>query len=308
MSGQTLLSACEKAGIAIESSCRSGVCQTCLVQAVEGDVPEIAQAGLSPALIAQGYLMSCVCEPRTPLTVIRQGQSRQRVEVAVRSVDRLSDTVVRLRLDPLSPFFYRPGQFLGLIAPNGLIRSYSIASLPERDSFLELHVRIIPDGRMSSLVAGRLRPGDRLHVQGPAGTCCYDGVGPDQDIVLAGTGTGLAPLWAIAQDAISRGHRGSIRLYHGALSAGGLYLVEDLKRLAMANPLFHYAACIRDGSNPAEGDLAAVVTGTEKMTLGAAFFLCGDPELVRRLKRSLFLLGVRLDRLRSDAFVPAAAL
>lgn len=305
--GQTLLAACEAAGEVIESSCRSGICQTCLVQAVEGSVPELAQAGLSPALAAEGYLMSCVCVPETPMIVVRQGGARQRVEVRVRSIERLSDSVLRFRLEPLSPFSYRPGQFLALIAPNGLIRSYSIASLPGRDPYLELHVRIVAGGRMSGFIAGELAPGDRLFVQGPSGACCYDGVEPDDDIVLAGAGTGLAPLWGIAQDAVSRGHKGPIRLYHGALNARGLYLVEDLKRLASASPLFTYTACIRDEGGPSTGDLVAAVTGAEGAKPKTNFFLCGDPDLVRRLKRGLFLSGVKLDRLRADAFVPAAA-
>jgi len=305
--GQTVLAACEAAGIFLESSCRSGVCQTCLVQAVEGPVPEIAQAGLSPALATQGYLMSCMCVPAAPMKIIRQGQARQRVEVAVQSIGRLSSSVVRLRLEPLSPFSYRAGQFLGLVAPGGLIRSYSLASLPERDSFLELHIRLIPGGRMSDFIEKQLEIGDRLYVQGPSGTCCYDSISPDQHIVLAGTGTGLAPLWAIAQDALSRDHKAPIRLYHGALNASGLYLVDDLVRLARENPTFTYTHCIRDGDDTTSGDLAEAVTHAGTELTKTDYFLCGDPDLVRRMKRSLFLSGIRLDRIRSDAFVPAAA-
>lgn len=241
------------------------------------------------------------------MAVTRAGAARPRIDVTVRSIDRLSDSVVRLRLDPHAPFSYRPGQFLGLIAPDGLIRSYSIASLPERDPFLELHVRIVPGGRMSGLIAERLTPGDALQIQGPSGGCYYDGIAPDQTLMLAGTGTGLAPLWGVLQDALRRGHAAPIRLFHGARNEAGLYLVDELKQLAAANPLFTYTRCVIDAADPSVGDLAAAVMNAKPDVSNTDFFLCGDPDIVRRLKRGLFLAGAKLDRLRADAFVSAPA-
>lgn len=301
--GQTVLAALDAAGVKIDSSCRAGICQSCLVQKVEGDLPAAAQAGLTPAQQAQGLFLACVCTPTGPLSIAPAGAARHRTEASVRSLDRLSDSVLRLRLDPAGPFPYRAGQFVSLVL-DGLVRSYSLAGQPERDDFLELHVRILPDGRMSQRIANDLAPGSRLTVAGPAGGCFYDGVDPDQPLVLAGTGTGLAPLWGILNDALARGHRGPIRLYHGALSAGGLYLVDEIRAVARQHPTLEYLPCVRgeDGS----GDLVHTVMAREAAPNAGWYFLCGDPVLVAKLRKSLFLAGARRERIRADAFVKAA--
>jgi hypothetical protein len=63
-------------------------------------------------------------------------------------------------------------------------------------------------------------------------------------------------------------------------------------------------ACIRDAADPAT-DLVNVVTRSETELANTVFFLCGDELLVRRLKRSLFLAGAKLDAIRADPFVAA---
>lgn len=54
--GETVLAALLAAGVELPNSCRAGVCQTCLVQAIDGNPPAAAQQGLPDALKAQGYL------------------------------------------------------------------------------------------------------------------------------------------------------------------------------------------------------------------------------------------------------------
>lgn len=309
-SGQTVLAALDAAGIRLDRSCRAGVCQSCLVQAVDGTIPAKAQEGLPRALKAQGYFMACVCIPETSMSIIPADAVRQRTAVSVAAIDQLSDTVLRLRLIPESTFSYRAGQFLNLVTPDGLVRSYSIASLPDSDPFLELHIRLIPDGRMSGYLQTHVAVGDALEIQGPAGSCTYAGIDPDDSLVLAGTGTGLAPLWGVLRDALSQGHRGPIALYHGALTPSGLYLADELRRLQERHGNFSYRPCVRDGGvhgegGGATGDLIAAVTTAPVDPKAAAYFLCGDPALVRKMKKTLFLNGARLDRLHADPFVAA---
>jgi NAD(P)H-flavin reductase/ferredoxin len=304
--GTSVLAALEAAGIVLDSSCRAGICQSCLVQSTDGDPPKAAQVGLSKALALDGYFLACLCVPQTPMAIGRAGAVRQRSAVTIRTLDRLSDTVVRIRLEPRGAFTARAGQFLTLIDPRTEIaRSYSIAGLA--DGLIELHVRIIPGGLMSGLVADRIRPGHAMTVTGPSGACFYEGLDPDRRIVLAGTGTGLAPLWGILNDALSQGHRGPISLYHGALDPSGLYLSDELAALGAMHPQFTYRPCIRDEAALGETDLVKVVMRAENDPTRTSYFLCGDELLVNRLKRSLFVAGAELDCIHADPFVAAKA-
>jgi len=144
---------------------------------------------------------------------------------------------------------FRGGQYITLLRGD-VARSYSIASLPEY-SEIELHIRRIPGGRMSGWFHDEAKAGDRISVVGPSGECFYVGGREDQPLLLAGTGTGLAPLYGIVRDALKSGHRGPIHLFHGALHGKGLYLVDALRQLAAAHTQVHYTPAVLNGS---EGD------------------------------------------------------
>lgn len=302
--GETVLEALLRANIDAPSSCRAGSCQTCLHRAVQGTPPASAQTGLTEAQKAMGYFLPCVCKPTTPLAIVPPEDEGARLAATVHSVEPLADDVVRLRVET-EAFAYRPGQFLKLIAADGLERHYSLASHPEEDPFLEMHIRLHPNGRMSRHVTG-LDRGHKLHVAGPLGTCFYEGVDKDQPLALIGAGTGLAPLYGVLRDALRQGHRGPIRLYHGARERRGLYLADALQALAQARENFDYAPVALDAGAPHGGDVAALALEQERSRAAqTAYFLCGGENLVKRLKRDLFMSGASMKAIRSDVFSPA---
>src|SRR3569623_1140513 len=154
--GETVLTALLRAGHAVPNSCRAGACQACLMQATAGPVPAKAQVGLKETLKASGYFMACCCEPAADLTVRLPGAEVAGVRGRVAHVARLSRDVGRIRIEVKEPFVYRAGQFGNLVRGDGLIRSYSLASLHPAeggcpgDPHLELHVRRVAGGAMST--------------------------------------------------------------------------------------------------------------------------------------------------------------
>ena len=305
--GEDVLSALLRAEIDAPHSCRSGVCQSCMHRVVDGKPPAASQEGLSDAQKALGYFLACVCVPNTPLAIVPAQEAEARSDAVVLSIDRLSGEVVRLRLEHDAGFDYRPGQFLELITKDGLGRHYSIASHPEEDPYVELHIRLHAGGRMSQFIAEELAPGSRLHIAGPLGTCIYEGVDSDQPMALIGSGTGLAPLLGVLRDALRRGHRGPIRLYHGAREREGLYLHDHLEALTQRHANLSYVPRILGDLSPQGGDVAAAALEQEDALSQTAFFLCGGEKLVARLKRDLYLKGASLKQMRSDTFLPSGA-
>ena len=152
----------------------------------------------------------------------------------ITSLELLSPDVLRARIRCDAPISFRPGQYVTIMRED-LARSYSIASLPEEGE-LELHVRRISGGKMSGWLHDEASAGERVTVLGPSGECFYVPGKEDQPMLLVGTGTGLAPLYGILRDALRQGHRGPIHLFHGALHKGGLYLVDELRRLIAGTP------------------------------------------------------------------------
>jgi NAD(P)H-flavin reductase/ferredoxin len=304
--GTSVLDALLRGGVAHPFSCKVGTCLTCMARATEGKVPARSQKGLKPTLAAQGYFLPCVCEPEGPLRMAGVEDADLFGRAVVSRKEILSSDVVRVWLRLATPLYYRAGQFLNLRRADGLQRSYSIASVPHLDEEVELHVKRMPNGRMSIWIFDELEVGQALDVSGPNGDCFYLPGKPDQPLLLIGTGTGLAPLIGVVRDALASGHSGPIHLYHGARSEAGLYLSAELAGLANGNPNLDVYSCVSDASPVLDGhregfapDLALADAGNLK---GWRVYLCGHPAMVNAAKMAAYLAGADLADILADPF------
>ena len=68
-SDQTVLAAAEAAGVALPSSCCSGVCTTCAAVIRSGTVHQPDAMGVKAELQQQGYALLCVAFPTSDLSL-----------------------------------------------------------------------------------------------------------------------------------------------------------------------------------------------------------------------------------------------
>lgn len=305
--GETVLTCLERHGVNVPSSCREGACQTCLLKVTEGTPPARAQARLKDSWKRQGFILSCVCDAAQPLTLEPADAAPTFVSRVV-ATECLSPSVVKVLLEKPARFEFEGGQFVRVGRPSDLVcRPYSLASLPS-DDYLELHVAVYPDGALSPWLA--TAEGESVTVTGPFGDCTYVPDEPDRPLVLAGTGTGLAPLVAVLRAAVAAEHRGAIVLYHGARTEQELYYWQQLEALELPEHVTLRGVCLE--AAPAteapitSGDLVQTVLGAHPKPEPARIFLCGNPTLVQTLKKRLYLAGAALDRIHSDPFLPPA--
>jgi CDP-4-dehydro-6-deoxyglucose reductase len=305
--GESVLECLLRHGERLSYSCKAGVCQSCLVRGLRGRIPERAQQGLKDSLREQGYLLACSCYLTEDLAISAAGE-QERIGAGISKLEMLSESVLRVCLRTEAPLEYRAGQFITMFREDGLARSYSLASLPEERE-LELHVRLLAGGNMSGWLRDHARPGTKVRLRGPSGSCFYTEGKREQPILLAGTGTGLAPLYGIARDALRRGHSGDIWLFHGAVTCSGLYLGEELHSWQQQYANFHYVPAVLRGEAP-EGGFAgpldnAVLSAFPNLGHWRAF-VCGDPGFVTSFRKKIFLAGVASKEIYADSFLPAA--
>jgi len=67
--GSTVLEAVIAGGVMLRSSCRQGMCGTCKLTLVEGEVDMRHQGGIRPREIAQGSFLPCCSRPLTDLVI-----------------------------------------------------------------------------------------------------------------------------------------------------------------------------------------------------------------------------------------------
>ena len=295
--------------VSVHFSCKAGVCQSCMMTMQEGTPTEASQKGLKDAQKLQNYFLMCSLIPETDITIARPGEEFMNVDTRVLALDRLNDNVLRVRLARPEGYDYFPGQFLNLENPDGVERSYSLASLPDDEDFLELHISHVEGGKVSGWVHNVLKVGDSVSISPAAGDCFYTAGQPEQNLLLVGTGTGLAPLYGILRDALRQGHKGEIHLYHGSSRNDGLYLMEELRAIAKQHDNAHYHPCVSrgtaaDGISNARAD-AQALEDHPKLN-GWRIYLCGREDMVQSIRKKAFLAGASMKDIYADPFVPAA--
>jgi CDP-4-dehydro-6-deoxyglucose reductase len=312
--GESVLDCLIRHGVSVNYGCKSGVCQSCMMLAMSGHPTGDSQAGLKDSLRLQNFFLICTCVPDEDMVIQRPDAGTVTEQTKVLAVDHLNPEIVRLRLQRPDGYEYYPGQFLNFFNPNGVSRSYSLASVPGEDDFLELHIRRIPGGQVSDWAYGELKAGDSVTISQPTGDCFYLPGRTEQALLLIGTGTGLAPLYGILREALRQGHNGPIHLYHGSRALDGhatphgLYLIDELRQLAAENSQLHYHPCVSSGTGPEgmrDGRANELALADHTDLAGWRIFLCGQEEMVKKTKQKAYLAGASLQDIYADPFVQA---
>lgn len=303
--GQSILDCLLSHAVPIPYSCQTGVCQTCMMKATGGQPPEASQSGLKDSLKLSGYFLACICHPQQDLEVALPEDAQLVSTATVKQLRLLNEEIMQVALECHNPIEYRPGQFINLFRDPSQGRSYSLASVPGQDDHLHLHVRRLPSGRISGWIHEELRTGQTVEVRGPAGNCFYVPGKSEQSLMLIGTGSGLAPLYGIVRDALSQGHAGPIRLFHGSRNRTGLYLTGELQELVRTYSNFDYVPCISGDDVPrghAHGRAEVVALQEVPKLKDWRVFLCGHPDMVKSATKKAFLAGASMKDIYADAF------
>src|SRR6266568_7262820 len=324
--GESVLDAMARHGVALPAACRAGSCLACMIRSVSGDPGAEARQGLKATWLASGYFLACMARPSSDLAVATAGQDA-RTSARLVGSRPMAPGVLRVLVRPDRPFEYQPGQHVAVSREGGITRTYSIVSLPAESARagIELHVRVYPAGAMSEWLA-KAEPGTPLSLGSPGGECFYVPGSAAGPLLLAGAGTGIAPLLAVARSALAQRHRGPVVLIHGASGPAALYLgtrcpwvleAEAARAAAAgqvaaaggppgARPVLSWRTCLLSEG----GDIADAVAGELGKLDGAPgrarAYLCGGARSVSRMRRALFMAGMSLADIYSDQFVPAA--
>jgi NAD(P)H-flavin reductase/hemoglobin-like flavoprotein len=154
--------------------------------------------------------------------------------------DRRTDAVAVLTIRPDRPLRYVPGQYIQVQTPRWprIWRSYSVANAPRANGLIDIHVRAVSGGMVSTALVSHCAAGDTILLGTASGEMRVPD-DPSRDLVCVAGGTGLAPVKAIVEavvGAAGQGRRRVITLYVGVRRIRDLYDVRDLETLRRAYP------------------------------------------------------------------------
>ncbi|NDE46822.1 MAG: CDP-6-deoxy-delta-3,4-glucoseen reductase, partial [Betaproteobacteria bacterium] len=203
---ETLLEAALRQGIVLPYGCKDGACGSCKAKALAGSWEQGAHqpSALKSDEATQGFLLTCCSRASSDLRLecrtvagiadipVRKMPSR------IASIERAAPDVaiIRLQLPANERLKYLAGQYLEILMRDGSRRAYSMASPPESNEPLELHIRAVGGGVMSRYWFDTAKTDDLLRLHGPLGTFFLrESMG--LDLIFLATGTGIAPIKAL---------------------------------------------------------------------------------------------------------------
>nr|WP_315592776.1 CDP-6-deoxy-delta-3,4-glucoseen reductase [uncultured Cupriavidus sp.] len=233
-SAEPILQAAMRNGYPLPHSCRNGICGSCKARIVAGEVDhgESSASALSDKERGEGYALLCQATPRSPVTVEctileeTKGIPFVRLPCRVHELEKLADDVmrIRLRLPASQTLKFLPGQYINIVAPGGIRRSLSLASVDASDGVIELHLRNY-GGPFSKHVFQNMKANDLLRIEGPQGAF-FIREKSAKPIIFVASGTGFAPVKAMIESEASKSHGRKMTLYWGGRRPQDLYLSQ----------------------------------------------------------------------------------
>lgn len=293
---QTILDACLRAGIWLPHACCHGLCATCKVQVLEGEVEhgEASPFALMDFEREEGKCLACVSIPESDLVIEADVDEDPDAEVhpvedftgRVVALEDITPTAKRVVMELDRPMAFQAGQYLQLELPGiEQPRPFSMANPPSRGDVVELQVRRVPGGEATTYIHERLAVGDELRLTGPYGRFFVRRSAPESMLFLAG-GTGLSSPKGMILDLLENGETRHITLVHGVRNLSELYDREFFEELAARHDNFSYIPAL---SEPREEDAWEGATGLVHDVASAHFngefrgnkaYICGPPAMI----------------------------
>ncbi len=312
--GRTVLDAAAKAGISLPYSCKTGRCSTCKCKVLSGQsTAMVEELGLTADEKAQGFILSCVRSASTDMLIEVEDLCDQVIPevktlpARISSLEKLAPDVisVKLRFPPNTQLTYLAGQYIDVIGPGGLRRSYSVANAPAADNQLQLHIRAVQDGAMSDYWFNQAQVNDLVRINGPLGSFFMRPL-TGLHLVFLATGTGIAPVKAMLEQLASAPATDqplSITVYWGGRETQDLYANP-----CQWHPALRYVPVLSrapEGWTGIRGYVQkALLTDAPHLTQ-TAVYACGSDAMIQSAKAALTQAGLPDKRFYSDAFVPS---
>lgn len=317
--GGNLLSTLNEQKLYLPSACGGrGSCGFCKCKVLEGAGPVLPTElpYLNEEELKDNVRLSCQIKVKQNLKirVPEELLSVKMFETTVESITDLTHDIkgLRFRLPEGESIKFKAGQYMQLMAPpyegvsSSTYRAYSISSNPSDHKAVELVVRLVPNGIVTTYVFNHLKQNDKAILTGPYGDFFLRDT--DAEIIFIAGGSGLAPIRSILLDMVEKGinHR-KATFFFGAATAKDLYYIEEMEKFAEEHEWFNYVPALSrddgDGHNYECGLITDIVDKHyDDLSQNTEAYLCGSPGMIDACEKVLTGKGMPEDKIYYDKF------
>jgi Na+-transporting NADH:ubiquinone oxidoreductase subunit F len=281
--------------IFVPSACGGrGSCAYCKVQVTEGGGPvgPVEAPYLASEEEKDQVRLSCQVKVRNDLHIVIPEELFlvKRFSGIVERKRPLTYDIVELRIKLEEPkvIDFMAGQYVQLESEeykgrDAVMRAYSISSPPSDKEHIELMIRKVPNGIMTTWVFDYLQEGHKIHLSGPYGQFCLSQT--DAPMVFIAGGSGMAPIWSMLRDMKENGLQRPTTYFFGALTQKDLFYVDEMKKLEAELPWFKFVPALSNEPEDSDwdGERGLITDVVAKHYPDVSLhegYLCGSPGMI----------------------------
>jgi len=192
---------------------------------------------------------------------------------------------------------FKPGQFINL-AIGSKRKAYSIASPPGQRKYIELLINRINEGEMTPSLFN-LREHDRIWMSGRAGGFfTLESVPPYCNLVMAATGTGIAPYMSMLRDNPDMLRERRVILIQGVRRTEDLAYQAQIRELAemQGSRLEHLPHISSQDGRYIQDIWPEVIEKKDLTPSNTHIMLCGNPNMIKAMIEVSEQFGFRKHR------------
>lgn len=292
---QTILDAALRQGVYLPHACNHGLCGTCKVELLEGEVDhgEASPFALMDMEKDEGKCLACTSRPKDDCAIeadIDEDPDAKSIavkdfEATVIEVKDLTPRIKGITLELNNPIDFQAGQYIQYHVPGFKeARAFSIASSPVNGNIIELNISLIPDGETTPWIHDNTKAGDKVSISGPFGRFFVKESAKKPMLFFAG-GSGLSSPKSMIEDLLERGCSENITLFHGARNQAELYYADKFKEYEKTYKNFKYIPVLSDkDSKDWDGEIGylndVAVKNYDNDFSGHKAYLCGPPAML----------------------------
>ena len=311
--GESITSAAQRAGLALPYSCLNGRCGVCKTIVLSGECREL-QPSLVPDSdrLKANEILSCCNSVVEAVEIDSEDLSHLGLPALTMMAGKIDEIkvfsqdlmCVVIRLPPKKKMRYLPGQYVNVIGPDAVKRSYSFAGAPRADGKIELIIKRVKDGMLSKFWFEEAEPGDLLRLEGPLGTSVFRSKAI-RELVFVATGSGIAPVKAMLEgleEEVKINKRAGdfrITLIWGNRFKDDLFELPKFSFNDFSSVITLSRDDAHEGFRYVQDALEAMFTDLSN----AEVYACGSQDMIRDISELTSRLALPRGRFHSDAFV-----
>jgi len=315
--GESVLSAALRQGVMLPYSCKNGTCGSCKGNLESGEVhyPFHPPIALSREEMAEGGALLCQAEPTENLIIrareieaVRDIQVRKMPARVIEKTLMAPDVMrIRIKLPKAQRLQFLAGQYLEVLLPEGKRRAFSIASPPQSEDIIELHIRHVDGGGFTGWVFDELKERDILRLEAPLGTFFVRNDRTGRPMIMMGGGTGFAPLKSMIEDLLAHKDTRPLHLFWGAQTQAELYMHEQAQQWSEQHDHIQYTSAL---SEPESDEQTSSYTGLVHEAVlqqypepsGFDIYMSGPPAMIDAGRTAFLNNGAEKRRIFFDSF------